>query len=180
MTVTELPAERPASPLAGPDDEPHPGCYAELGRLLRRYLRGRVPDADIDDVVQASLLDVWRYRARFDPGRSLTAWVLTIARRRAVDHLRSRRHEVVSLDDDAALPGVDGRSVACRVEQAHDVQNALAALPSPQRQAIEMAYYSDLTQREIAQRLDVPLGTIKARTSRGLRRLESLIGSPAG
>jgi hypothetical protein len=59
------------------------------------------------------------------------------------------------------------------------MQVALARLPDLQREAIEMAYYADLTQREIAERLDVPLGTIKARTARGLRRLGALIVSPA-
>ena len=137
--------------------------------MLRRYLRGRVPDADIDDVVQVVFVEVWRFRGRFDPRRSLEAWVLTIARRRAIDHLRSRRRDTLPLDDAAVLPGPDGRDIASQVDQAQDMQLALARLPSLQREAIEMAYYADLTQREIAERLDVPLGTIKARIARGLR-----------
>ena len=72
-----------------------------------------------------------------------------------------------------------GGTIASRVEDTQDMQVALAQLPTQQREAIEMAYYADLTQREIAERLDVPLGTIKARTSRGLRRLSVLIASPA-
>ncbi len=164
--------------LAGAHGDAFGDCYAELGPVLRRYLRGRVPDADIDDVVQVVFTEVWRFRSRFDPERSLEAWVLTIARRRAIDHLRSRHRETASLEDAASMPGPDGRDIARRVEQAQDMKVALARLPTRQREAIEMAYYADLTQREIAERLDVPLGTIKARTSRGLRRLSVLIASP--
>ncbi len=165
--------------LAEAHEDAFGDCYAELGPMLRRYLRGRVPDADIDDVVQVVFTEVWRFRSRFDPERSLEAWVLTIARRRAIDHLRSRHRETVSLEDAASMPGPDGRDIASRVEQTQDMQVALARLTTQQREAIEMAYYADLTQREIAERLDVPLGTIKARTSRGLRRLSVLIASPA-
>ena len=165
--------------LAGAHDDAFDGCYAELGPILRRYLRGRVPDPDIDDVVQVVFLEVWRFRGRFDPSRSLEAWVLTIARRRAIDHLRARRRDTVPLEDASSMAGPDGRDIASRVEQRRDMQVALARLPDLQREAIEMAYYADLTQREIAHRLDVPLGTIKARTARGLRRLGGLIVSPA-
>lgn len=165
--------------LAGAHDDAFDGCYAELGPILRRYLHGRVPDPDIDDVVQVVFLEVWRFRSRFDPSRSLEAWVLTIARRRAIDHLRARRRDTVPLEDASSMAGPDGRDIASRVEQRRDMQVALARLPDLQREAIEMAYYADLTQREIAHRLDVPLGTIKARTARGLRRLGGLIASPA-
>jgi RNA polymerase sigma factor (sigma-70 family) len=165
--------------LAGAHEHAFEDCYAELGPVLRRYLRGRVPDADIDDVVQVVFTEVWRFRGRYDPQRSLEAWVLTIARRRAIDHLRSRPRDAVSLEDARSVPGPDGRDIASQVERFQDMQVALARLPSQQREAIEMAYYADLTQREIAERLDVPLGTVKARTSRGLRRLSALIASPA-
>jgi RNA polymerase sigma factor (sigma-70 family) len=165
--------------LAGAHDDAFDGCYAELGPILRRYLRGRVPDPDIDDVVQVVFVEMWRFRSRFDPSRSLEAWVLTIARRRAIDHLRARRRDTVPLEDALSMAGPDGRDIASRVEQRQDLQVALARLPDLQREAIEMAYYADLTQREIADRLDVPLGTIKARTARGLRRLGGLIVSPA-
>jgi RNA polymerase sigma factor (sigma-70 family) len=165
--------------LAGAREDALDDCYAELGPILRRYLRGRVPDPDIDDVVQVVFVEVWRFRSRFDPARSLEAWVLTIARRRAIDHLRSRRGNTVPLEDALSMAGPDGRDIASQVERSQDMQVALARLPDLQREAIEMAYYADLTQREIAERLDVPLGTIKARTARGLRRLGALIVSPA-
>jgi RNA polymerase sigma factor (sigma-70 family) len=154
-------------------------CYTELGPVLRRYLRGRVPDADVDDVIQVVFTEVWRFRGRYDPQRSLEAWVLTIARRRAIDHLRSRPRDTFSLEYAGPVAGPDGRDIATQLERSHDLRAALARLPSQQRQAIEMAYYADLTQREIAEHLHVPLGTVKARTSRGLHRLSALITAPA-
>jgi RNA polymerase sigma factor (sigma-70 family) len=164
--------------LAAADDDAFADCYVELGPVLRRYLRARVPDADIDDVVQVVFVELWRFRSRYDPRRSLQAWVLAIARRRAIDHLRSHRH-TVPIEDAGSLGGPDGRDIASMVQRSQDMKVALAQLSSQQREAIEMAYFADLTQREIAERLDVPLGTIKARTARGLRRLGALIASPA-
>jgi RNA polymerase sigma factor (sigma-70 family) len=151
-------------PLATPD------CYARLRPVLRGYLRRFVPADDVDDVVQASFVDLWRTRARYDPARSLEAWAMSIARRRAIDYLRSRPLPAAPLADLAEPAGEDGRDHAARLADAAEIRGALSALPQPQREAIELAYYADLSQREIAERLRVPIGTIKARTARGLRR----------
>jgi RNA polymerase sigma factor (sigma-70 family) len=147
-----------------------PDCYSRLRPVLRSYLRHLVPADDVDDVVQASFVDLWRTRARYDPTRSLEAWAMTIARRRAIDYLRSRPLPAASLGDLAEPADDDGRDHAARLADAAEIRGALSALPWPQREAIELAYYGDLSQREIADRLRVPIGTIKARTARGLRR----------
>jgi RNA polymerase sigma-70 factor (ECF subfamily) len=143
--------------------------YARLDPVLRRFLRRRVPPDDVDDVVQAAFVDLWRTRARYDPGRSLEAWALAIARRRAIDHLRARPRPVVPLAGVAEPAGEDGREIAARLADAAEVRGAMSALPRAQREAIELAYYAGLSQREIAERLRVPIGTVKARTARGLR-----------
>jgi RNA polymerase sigma-70 factor (ECF subfamily) len=156
-------------------------CYARLRPVLRSYLRHLVPADDVDDVVQASFVDLWRTRARYDPARSLEAWALTIARRRAIDYLRSRPLPAAPLADLAEPPGDDGRDHAARLADAAELRSALSALPRPQREAIELAYYGELSQREIAERLRVPVGTIKARTARGLRRVrQTLAAAQAG
>jgi DNA-directed RNA polymerase specialized sigma24 family protein len=72
-----------------------------------------------------------------------------------------------------------GGDFASRLSWSLEVERALEALPAPQRRAIELAYFEDLTQREIADRLDVPIGTIKARMARGMRRLGELLGAGA-
>lgn len=150
-------------------------CYARLRPVLRSYLRHLVPADDVDDVVQASFVDLWRTRARYDPARSLEAWALTIARRRAIDYLRSRPLPAAPLADLAEPLGDDGRDHAARLADAAELRGALSALPWPQREAIELAYYGELSQREIAERLRVPVGTIKARTARGLRRVRQTL-----
>lgn len=161
----------PDHPLATAD------CYATLGPFLRGYLRRWVPTDDVDDVVQAAFVDLWRTRARYDPARSLEAWATAIARRRAIDYLRSRPRPAAPLGGATERCGEDGREVAARLADAAAVRGALSALPRPQREAIALAYYGDLSQREIAERLRVPIGTIKARTARGMHRVRRMLAS---
>jgi RNA polymerase sigma factor (sigma-70 family) len=150
-------------------------CYHRYAPMVRSYLHRLVPAQDVEDVLQIVFTEVWRSRHRFDPGRSLPAWLIGIARNRAVDHLRSRTPHTVPLESVADPPGQDGRAIGDDLADRDRLSRALAELPAPQRQAIELAYYGDLTQREIAERLQVPLGTIKARTTRGLHRLSALL-----
>lgn len=165
-------AEAIATRLARGDETALADCQALLGPALRRRLRRLVPEDLIDDVLQAVLLELWRCRHRCDPARGLEAWTFTIARRRAIDQLRARPPAAVPLTGAAERPVPDA---ADRVAREHDVRRALAALPGPQREAIELAFFAGLTQREIAERLGAPLGTVKARTARGLHRLETLL-----
>ncbi|GIH90004.1 RNA polymerase sigma factor [Planobispora siamensis] len=161
--------------LAAGDDMALVECLRTHAALIRSYLRRFVPAQDVEDLQQVVFAEVWRCRHRYDPARSLPAWLLGIAHNRAVDHLRVRRLATVPLDAVADPPGADGRSYGDGLADRDRVRRALAELPAPQRQAIELAYYGDLTQREIAERLSVPLGTVKARTARGLRRLSDLL-----
>jgi RNA polymerase sigma factor (sigma-70 family) len=156
------------------DDAAVAACCDSLTPLLRRYLSRLVSIDDVDDVAQVVLIELWRHRGRFDPARSLEAWVLGIARKRAIDHLRANRRITVPFDEETMRQRGDGTD---RIDGAHDVRLALRALPGAQREAIALAYFGDLTQREIAERLDVPVGTIKARTARGLRRLGELLAA---
>ena len=80
-----------------------------LTPVLRSYLRRLVPLDDVDDVVQVVFLELWRTRVRYDPARSLEAWALSIARRRAIDHLRARPRPAAPLGELAEPPGEDGR-----------------------------------------------------------------------
>jgi RNA polymerase sigma factor (sigma-70 family) len=155
-------------------------CYRRLGPLVVSYLRRYVPQPDVEDVVQRVFYELWRVHDRYDPRLSLRGWVLGIARKRAIDHLRKNRETVVSLDSVRETSGEDGRQFADRMAWAYEVRAALKQLPEGQREAIEMAYYEGYTQSEIAVALDVPLGTVKTRTARGLQRLAVLIESTSG
>jgi DNA-directed RNA polymerase specialized sigma24 family protein len=114
--------------------------YVALGSTVRSYLQNLVGHDDADDIVQRVFYEVWRHNRRYDPSRSLTAWVLGIARKRGIDHL-----------------------------------HALSRLPDEQREVLVLAYFGRFTQSEIATHLEIPLGTVKARAFRGLRRLAELL-----
>jgi len=150
-------------------------CYRTLGPLVMSYLGRYVPQPDIEDVMQKVFYEVWRVHERYDPNLSLRGWVLGIARKRAIDHLRKRRDVVVPLDSMREITGDDGREVAERMVWADEVRTALDKLPQLQREVIELAYFEGYTQTEIALALDIPLGTVKTRTSRGLQRMAGLI-----
>jgi len=152
-------------------------CYRALGPLVMSYLGRYVPRDDAEDVMQRVFYEVWRSHSRFDPSMSLRGWVLGIARKRAIDHLRRRRDAIVSIDAVREITGEDGREVADRMVWADEVKSALERLPDGQREVIAMAYYGSYSQSEIATALNIPIGTVKTRTSRGLQRLAGLLES---
>jgi RNA polymerase sigma factor (sigma-70 family) len=154
-------------------------AYRALGPLVLNYLRRLVPVADAEDVLQRTFVEVWRSRERYDPNRSLEGWVLGIARKRAIDHLRRRHHDVVPLDEMRGIAGDDGRVMAERYERAALVRSALIQLPEEQKQVLALVYFGEHTQSEAAERLGIPLGTVKARVFRGLRRLGTMIDKEA-
>lgn len=154
-------------------------CYAALSPMVLAYLRRFVPRDEAEDVLQQVFLDVWRSRDRFDPSRRLEPWVLNIAHRRAVDHLRrmsrSPSDPAVELPAEVADADRSTARFADRFADAVLVREALESLPVEQRETLVLAYYGDLTQSQIAGRMGVPLGTVKARSSRGLRHLASVL-----
>ena len=149
--------------------------YATHGPVTRSYIARFVPTSEVDDVLQQTFIEVWRARERIDAGRPLIAFILGVARKRSIDFLRKRRHDVVDLSQVRELVGTHGDDLLDQMVWTSEVQRGLASLPDEQRAVIEMAYFKDLTQTEIAHYLDVPLGTVKARMARGLTRLAERI-----
>jgi RNA polymerase sigma factor (sigma-70 family) len=165
--------------LAAGEEGAIEACYSALGPMVLGYLRRFVPPDDAQDVLQRVFYEVWRNRDRYDPSRSLEAWVLGIARKRAIDQLRRRHANIVPIEELRDIAGDDGRELAERYARASEVRGALERLPAKQREVLTLAYFADLTQTQIAERLGVPLGTVKARAFRGLRRLADLLGTVA-
>jgi RNA polymerase sigma factor (sigma-70 family) len=166
------------APGAGLTDDPEAfrACYEELGPMVLAYVQRFVPRDEAEDVRQQVFLEVWRSRARFDADRRLEPWVLAIAKRRAIDHLRRRSrtptHPVAELPSARA----DGRRAFTDLHaEAAEIRDALDVLPADQRETLELAYFHDMTQTQIAERLGVPLGTVKARSFRALRKLASTL-----
>ncbi|WP_433612305.1 sigma-70 family RNA polymerase sigma factor [Dactylosporangium sp. CA-139114] len=151
---------------------------ARVFGLIRRVLRD---PAQSEEVAQEVMVEVWRTAARYEPGRgSATAWVFTIAHRRAVDRVRSeqagaervRRAAAVSAEtpyDDVV------ESATARIEQ-QQVRRCLGALTELQREAITLAYYGGNSYREVADLLGAALPTIKTRMRDGLIRMRDCLG----
>ncbi|WP_158221180.1 RNA polymerase sigma factor [Kineosporia sp. R_H_3] len=123
-----------------------------------------------EDATQETFLRAWRAAATFEPGRPLAPWLLTVARRTAVDvHRREARPtqggHAAEQDVVVQLPGLE------HVWEAWEVRLALDALPDDERAIIRMSHFEEMTHREIAEALDVPVGTVKSRSHRGHRRL---------
>ncbi len=155
--------------------------YDELAEAVYGTIRRVVRDpARSEELTQEVFVQAWRTAGRFDPARgSGRGWVLTMAHRRAVDCVRSeqRRRDREAREAVAAPNEPDGPAeiVESRVERQL-VVDALAGLTDLQRRAIELAYYGGHTHREIAELLDLPLGTVKTRIRDGLIRLRDALG----
>jgi RNA polymerase sigma-70 factor (ECF subfamily) len=137
-----------------------------------------------EDAVQEGFLSVWRTAASFTAERSkASTWILTLVHRRAVDLVRreERRRAEPLADGIADVAGTSegpDEEAWLRFERER-VQAALRLLPDVQREAIELAYYGGFSQSELAERLGVPLGTIKSRMFAGLARLRELLDEDA-
>ncbi|HEY3080481.1 MAG TPA: sigma-70 family RNA polymerase sigma factor [Chloroflexota bacterium] len=153
--------------------------YEKYGRaiysLVLRMLRdpGRA-----EEVAQEVFLRVWRRPTSYVAGRGpFATWLLSVAHHRAVDELRARRHDPLPIDPldgagvDVPDEGEDLDELAWVRERRGTIRHALSALPDAQRAAIELAYFGGLTQREIADRLGQPLGTIKTRMRLAMQKL---------
>jgi RNA polymerase sigma factor (sigma-70 family) len=144
-------------------------------RLALRVIR----DPNLaEDAVQDAFIDLWRKTRSYDANRSTAlTWILTLVHRRAVDIVRHENHR----RQRQGQPTI-ANPLQPSAEEAADlrhrrrlVQQALAQLPATERKALELAYYAGLTQSQIATHLGQPLGTTKARTFKGLRRLRRLL-----
>ncbi|MBI2834530.1 MAG: sigma-70 family RNA polymerase sigma factor [Acidobacteria bacterium] len=152
------------------------------GGVFSLVLRILEDQADSEDVVQDVFAQAWRQAPRYDSSRgTVAAWLLTIARSRAIDRLRARRAKPDSarFGDQRLfdLPDLSAgqEKLVMTSQQIAAVRAALNRLPLLQRIAIELAYYEGLTQNEIAERLEQPLGTVKTRIRLGLLKLRDAL-----
>jgi len=138
-----------------------------------------------EDVVQEAFLTVWRQADRIDTARGkLSSFVLTLVHHKAIDALRARRGQVarqVPVDvADIEKPGADVSERVLQSLNRDEVRAALAAVSDDQRRAIEMAYYEGLTHVEIAEALELPLGTVKSRLRLGLEKMRAVLKVGSG
>jgi RNA polymerase sigma-70 factor (ECF subfamily) len=162
---------------------------AALGQIYDRYgalvytiaLRVTGDRQTAEEVVQDVFQSVWQSVAGYQPGRgACVAWLVGIARHRAIDAVRSKRErarareQTIGPDAPFDLPGGPDPAAA-DLDVRDAVRAALTSLPAAQRQAVELAFYGGLTRVEIAERLGEPLGTIKTRMRLAMLKLRDLL-----
>ena len=168
---------------AGGDERAIATLYDRYGGVLYAVAYRIVGQrADADEVVIQAFAQAWREAPRFASERgSVAGWLTMIARSRALDTVRarSRRDRLTAsaaADRSGGSPAMgewhpDPARAVDHAERRDKVREALEALSPPQRQAIELAYFEGLSQSEIADRLQEPLGTVKTRVRLGMQKL---------
>jgi RNA polymerase sigma-70 factor (ECF subfamily) len=155
--------------------------YRAYGRLVYAIAYRVLGDVSLaEDATQQTFVQAWQNASRFDPGRSLGPWLATIAARAAIDtYRRNRRHRESRNVDDLDLndPGLTSLPPSAEgIYDAWQVRRALDTLPDHDRELIRLQHYGQLTHVEIAERLAIPVGTVKSRSFRAHRRLAGLLG----
>lgn len=154
--------------------ELYDGTNSLLYGTALRYLGD---PADAEEAVLDAYLQAWRTAARFDASRaSVVTWLLMLVRSRSLDRLRARvareRVETAGLEGVEELrPARDLGSDKGAAERRRVMEDALAALPTAQREVLRLALFSGLSQSEVAVQLTTPLGTVKTRMRQGLIRV---------
>jgi RNA polymerase sigma-70 factor (ECF subfamily) len=146
-------------------------------------------ESDVDDLVQEVFLQIWRQAEHYreENGKAL-GWIVTLTRRRAIDKLRkkqayqraSERLRFEREGDESAQHDHGADREAANLDRAQIFSRVMATLPEAQRQALDLAFYRGMSQREIASKTGLPLGTIKTRLELALRKVRSAILAMGG
>ena len=159
---------------------------SERHRALLRTVVSRViaDDADVDEVVQDVLIEIWKHASHYssDKGQAL-GWIVTLARRRAIDRIRrkqsySRAKDRYEEELRTGIEEIDTRTAesnVCSSELKQVFSQVFDQLPEAQREALSLNIYKGLSQREIAAETGIPLGTIKTRLELAMRKVRSAI-----
>ncbi|MDX6551541.1 MAG: hypothetical protein QOH74_29 [Gaiellales bacterium] len=159
-------------------------AFAELYDLYGAAAYGLavriVRDRDLaSDVVQDAFLTIWNQAAKFDVSRGQpSTWILTVTHHKAVDMVRReqrRRAEPIEEGREGADPALPVEDQAWLGVAREQVRSALRELADPHREVLELAYFAGYTQSELAERLAVPIGTVKSRTFAAMNALRAAL-----
>lgn len=168
--------------IATGDEAAFAALYDEIApRVLGLVRRLLIDHAQSEEVTQEIFLEIWQNAPRYEPSKGgATTWIFTMAHRRAVDRIRSSQ---AGRDRDVRIGIRDYESdydnVAETVETTIEnerVKKAMLQLTELQRQAITLAYYGGYSHSEVAEKLEIPLGTVKTRLRDGMIRLRDALG----
>ena len=158
------------------DSDAFDELYGRYARAVYGLALRRLGDRErAEEAFQETFTAIWRSAGSFDPERGPGGpWVYAVARNAIVDRFRSRGEPAAELPEPVdTAAGPDARAEASFI--AWRVHRALEDLPETERTVIELAYWSGLSQSEVAEYLDIPLGTVKTRTRSALSRLASIL-----
>lgn len=178
-TAADTAADLAAVAAAG-DRAAFARLFAHFAPRVKAYmLKLGMPAQKAEDLAQDTMLTVWRKASLYDPARAEPAsWVFTIARNLRIDALRRERHPEVS--DDELLEHEDGRPRADDLldgdRRARRLRSALATLTPEQAEVVRLSFFADLAHPAIAERLDVPLGTVKSRLRLAMAKIRKVLG----
>ncbi len=155
------------------------GLFAHFAPRLKAYLmRSGCEATAAEEVVQEVMVTLWRRAETFDPGQaSASTWVFTIARNKRIDMVRRERRPEIDPDDPALRPEAEPAADHA-VESLQDskrLREAMSVLPAEQQEILRLAYFEDLPHSAIAERCDMPLGTVKSRIRLALTRLRKTL-----
>ena len=147
---------------------------------LKAFLMGQGTSPQMaEEVVQESMVKIWRKADQYDPARAAAStWIFTIARNMRIDHLRKFNRPEPDMNDPAFVPDPEplATETISRSEDAAQLHTAMAELSEDQRAVLQLAYFEDKAHPEIAEALDIPLGTVKSRIRLALKNIRSTIG----
>lgn len=188
--LRQLPDDELVRRMAGGEVEALDILYDRYARAVYAFAVRIVGDGLLaEEVLQEAFVRAWQQAERFELARgSFASWLLSITHNLAIDEVRKRQRRpqrATSVDIADLLQGevdtsVDVEEAAEAAELRSRIQTAMATLPDAQRRVIELAYFDGLTQREIADFLDEPLGTIKTRMRLGMHKLRDLLAAEEG
>lgn len=178
--------------VANVEAAPFAVLFDRHGAVAYSLARHMLGPSGAEDAVQEAFLNLWRTAARYDGAQgSVRTWLLALVRNRSIDALR--RHSAAErrrITLETLEPRLDSQpSLSTEViadlsqrERSTQVRAALASLPALQRRVLELAYFGGWSQVEIAEYLNVPVGTVKGRTRLGLTKLRDALGAvpPSG
>jgi RNA polymerase sigma-70 factor (ECF subfamily) len=147
-------------------------------KLKGFYRRRGLGDAQAEDLVQDVMVAVWQRAAQYDRRQAgVSTWVFTIARNRQIDILRRERRPELDADEPALTPseGPEPDAAYDASQSAERVRRALAGLPDEQAELVRISFYEEASHSAIAERMGLPLGTVKSRLRLALQKLRAAL-----
>lgn len=170
--------ERLLSRMAGGDEDALATFYRRHESALFRFILSRVNDSfEAADIVIEVMHEAWRSAARYQGRSAVRSWLFGIARHKALDRVRSQaRHKADALEETDEVPDTSTIDALAAADDAEAVRHCVEGLSAQHREVVHLAFYQDLSYREIAGIAACPEGTVKTRIFHAKRALKACLG----